>query len=95
MKDDSLALNQWLSRSARCHTVRPRSSERLSGHLRTVRDRAFWVNCQYADQNFDDEYFGHVDVSSSPTCKMPDGSGRIGRALGTRRRGNADQRRAT
>ena len=22
----------------------------------------FRVNCQYADQNFDDEYFGHVDV---------------------------------
>ena len=22
----------------------------------------FRVNCQYADKNFDDEYFGHVDV---------------------------------
>ena len=22
----------------------------------------FRVNCQYADRNFDDEYFGHVDV---------------------------------
>src|SRR6266566_8307957 len=34
MKDESLGLNHWLSLSATCHTVRPRSSALSSGHLR-------------------------------------------------------------
>src|ERR1043165_262080 len=34
MKEDLLGLNHWLSFSARCHTVRPRSSALSSGHLR-------------------------------------------------------------
>ena len=32
------------------------------------------VNCQYADKNFDDEYFGHVDVAG-PTKHIPLPSG--------------------
>src|SRR6185436_14100774 len=34
MKEDLLGLNHWLSLSATCHTVRPRSSALSSGHLR-------------------------------------------------------------
>src|SRR2546423_3638196 len=34
MKEDLLGLNHWLSFSATCHTVRPRSSALSSGHLR-------------------------------------------------------------
>src|SRR6185503_10091268 len=34
MKEDLLGLNHWLSLSATCHTVRPRSSALSSGHRR-------------------------------------------------------------
>src|SRR5882724_2298633 len=34
MKEELLGLNHWLSFSATCHTVRPRSSALSSGHLR-------------------------------------------------------------
>src|SRR6185295_430374 len=34
MKEESLGLNHWLSFSATCHTVRPRSSALSSGHFR-------------------------------------------------------------
>src|SRR5258705_8141910 len=34
MKEDLLGLNHWLSLSATCHTVRPRSSALSFGHLR-------------------------------------------------------------
>src|SRR6266566_5166248 len=34
MKEDLLGLNHWLSFAATCHTVRPRSSAKSSGHLR-------------------------------------------------------------
>src|SRR5450631_1546877 len=36
MKEDLLGPNHWLSLSARCQTVRPRSSALSSGHLRTA-----------------------------------------------------------
>src|SRR6185295_11193178 len=34
MKEELLGLNHWVSFSATCHTVRPRSSALSSGHLR-------------------------------------------------------------
>src|SRR6188508_3341891 len=40
MKEDLLGLNHWLSFSATCHTVRPRSSAVSSGHLRMAPPKA-------------------------------------------------------